>query len=488
MSISKDEASIRRIWQPLLVLGCLLAVAIAVVACSSGSSVNTTSAMAKVNLTVSDPATCASPAGPFQGVWVTITDVQVSTSSTAGAMDSSWVDLTKNSTKLPMQVNLLNLPSQGCFLASLGDNLELQAGTYQQIRIILADNGAITGTTSNACSSAGSANCVEVNNQFYPLQLSSEDKTGIKIPSGQIAGGNFTIAAGQTKDLNLDFLTCQSIVKEGNGQYRLKPVLHAGEVSTTSSSVNGTVLDGVTGNPVSGSVMVALEQPDPYMPGVDRVVQSTNAAADGTFVFCPLSAGTYDIVIVGTAADGTTVYQPTIITAISPGDAIGNVKLNPPTAAATSAANIKGIVTTQTGTMTAVAENANVSALEKVGSTWYTIPLTPTATQSMAVLPVLTAASTATLTCPTNTDCASYAIEVSSGAPYVGAWSTGGVTLAAPMSPLAAYQVDAEVFPYSACSTADAQSALLTLGTAPYDVTPYNIDLTATPLALSGCQ
>ena len=70
----------------------------------------------------------------------------------------------------------------------------------------------------------------------YPLLLSSEAQTGIKIPSGQIAVGAFTIAAGQTKDLDIDFLTCVSIVQEGNGQYRLKPVLHAGEVSTTSVS------------------------------------------------------------------------------------------------------------------------------------------------------------------------------------------------------------------------------------------------------------
>jgi hypothetical protein len=36
------------------------------------------------------------------------------------------------------------------------------------------------------------------------LQLSSESTTGIKIPSGQIAGGDFTVASGETKDLNID--------------------------------------------------------------------------------------------------------------------------------------------------------------------------------------------------------------------------------------------------------------------------------------------
>ena len=41
-------------------------------------------------------------------------------------------------------------------------------------------------------------------------------------------------AAGQTKDLNIDFNACASIVQQGNGQFRLKPVLHAGEVSLDS--------------------------------------------------------------------------------------------------------------------------------------------------------------------------------------------------------------------------------------------------------------
>ncbi len=60
-----------------------------------------------------------------------------------------------------------------------------------------------------------------------PLLLSSQSKTGLKIPSGQIAAtARFVIAAGETKDLDIDFDACASIVTEGNGQFRLKPVLH----------------------------------------------------------------------------------------------------------------------------------------------------------------------------------------------------------------------------------------------------------------------
>jgi hypothetical protein len=94
------------------------------------------------------------------------------------------------------------------------------------------------------------------------------------------------------------------------GQYRLKPVLHAGEVSTTSTSINGKILDSATGNPVTGQVVVALEQKDAT--GVDRVMMATLAGSDGSFVFCPIPTGTYDIVVAGERADGhglSTVYR-----------------------------------------------------------------------------------------------------------------------------------------------------------------------------------
>src|SRR5207249_11899877 len=83
-------------------------------------------------------------------------------------------------------------------------------------------------------------------------ELSSAATTGIKIPPGQIANGGVTVAAGETKDLDIDFNTCVSIVQQGNGKYRLKPVLHAGEVTTTSTSINGTVVDSATGKAVNG--------------------------------------------------------------------------------------------------------------------------------------------------------------------------------------------------------------------------------------------
>ncbi len=91
------------------------------------------------------------------------------------------------------------------------------------------------------------------------------------------------VAAGQTEDLDIDFNACASIVTEGNGQFRLKPVLHAGEVTLTSSSINGTIVDSLSAQPVvGGNTVVALEQKDSS--GIDRVIMET-VTDSGAFVF-----------------------------------------------------------------------------------------------------------------------------------------------------------------------------------------------------------
>ena len=395
--------------------------------------------MGMATVSISDPATCSSSnAGPFMHVYVTITDVRAHVSSTAGDNDPGWQDLTPNLSKQPVQIDLLGQANNQCFLATLGDAQQLQAGQYQQIRLILADNSATIA--NNLCK--GSANCVVLNadSSVHTLQLSSESKTGIKIPSGQIASGGFNIGAGQTKDLNVDISTCESIVQEGNGQYRLKPVLHAGEVSTTSTSINGKVLDKTTGNPVSGRVLVALEQKDST--GVDRIVMSMLANPDGTFVFCPIPAGTYDVVIVGVRSDGV-AYQPSIITSIINGQTTGNVNLYAATSGIQGGATLAGMVTSQNSASPAAGTVADVdlSALETVGTSTpstFTIPLLPTAQQPWATLAVETASSS---NCPTGTDCVTYSMTLPAGGPYVGAYSASGASLTQ-SAPLATYVID----------------------------------------------
>src|SRR5215470_5157007 len=197
----------------VLLLGCFAVLTMLLLSCSSK---NSSMQMANVQVSLSDPVTCSAPQGPFSHIFVTVTDVRIHQSANASDTDSGWVDLAPGLANSPVQVDLLGASAQ-CFLKMLGSQ-QIQAGAYQQIRIILADNG--TSVSGNQCGST--ANCVVLaSDPMNPraLQLSSESKTGIKIPSGQIAGGKFVVAAGESKDLDLDFNACRSIVTEGNGSF-----------------------------------------------------------------------------------------------------------------------------------------------------------------------------------------------------------------------------------------------------------------------------
>ena len=95
--------SLHPLFQSILVLCCLCIAASFVSACSSMSG-NLSGGTASVTTMISDPATCATPNGPFSHVYVTITDVKIHTSPTAGANDSGWVDLTPELPKAPKQL------------------------------------------------------------------------------------------------------------------------------------------------------------------------------------------------------------------------------------------------------------------------------------------------------------------------------------------------------------------------------------------------
>ena len=358
---------------------------------------------------------------------------------------------------------------------------------YQQIRILLAGNTTVV--QANRCGS--NTNCVmlgsDPSDRPQPLLLSSESKTGLKIPSGQIAGGQFVVAAEQTQALDIDFNACASVVAQGDGQFRLKPVLHAGEVTLTSSSINGTIVDSLSGQAiVGGNTVVALEQKDGS--GIDRVIMETVTDSNGDFVFCPVVAGSYDVVAVAINGAGA-AYAATVITGVRPGNALGTVPLVAQAGTSKSPASITGQVTTSSGSA-ATSADMSTSALQAISlnnsNRLVTIPL---ASQSAATASLTTAAAAS---CPPKTDCASYTFPVPALNPSVGAFSTGrNQRPAPPASGSVNYTVDARAFVSGGggafgCNPSDLQTS----------ITSTNVNLAVTPgtnvstatLAFSGCQ
>ena len=460
----------------------LISLAVAFVAgCGSGmvTTANTNQLMGTVNSTVSDPPTCSrGTGGTYQHVYVTIVDVKVHQSSTAGATDSGWIDLSPSLASAPKQVDLLGTASTQCFLAQLGAQ-QIQAGAYQQIRLLLLANNNASQLSTNACGPSA-ANCVVLaNGSVKTLQLSSEAQTGIKIPSGQIAGGGFTVPAGSTVDLNIDFDACASIVVTGNGQYRLKPVLHAGEVSLNDTSISGTVVDSVTLQPIAGKSIVALEQKDAA--GVDRVIMQTLTDALGNFTFCPVPTGTYDVVAVGISTAGV-AYAATVTSGVQPGNAVGNVPLIAETGANTTQGSITGQLTTAAASA-GTAADITLSALQSVTINGTATPVTiPLAQQLSSTASVTTASDPS---CPVGTFCVSYTLGVPAANASVGAFSSGGTTYTAGAAAPFNYSVDAQAFVPSSGGTADCTTSDMQAG--PVSVTAGG-SVAATTIAFTGCQ
>ena len=83
-------------------------------------------------------------------------------------------------------------------------SLLIPAGTVSQVRLIL-----------------GTQNTVKISNVSYPLEMTSEDESGLKLNIHQ------DLLANQSYTLMIDFDAGQSVKDMGNDTYKLKPVLNA---------------------------------------------------------------------------------------------------------------------------------------------------------------------------------------------------------------------------------------------------------------------
>ncbi len=127
--------------------------------------------------------------GDFQQVNVEVIEVQLHTSS------NGWQTIPVNDSIYDL---LLLTGNANTFLA----NAIVPASNLTQLRLIL-----------------GTQNTVMVDSVIHPLLLSSQDESGLKINLNQ------TLTSGAPYTLVIDFDAAASVTLQGNGSYRLKPVL-----------------------------------------------------------------------------------------------------------------------------------------------------------------------------------------------------------------------------------------------------------------------
>lgn len=444
----------RRFFQTgILIVSLVSAVAVMVACSGSPTPPQMNNAMGTVNVSLSDPPSCSGTSGGYTHVFITVRSVQAHISATADSNTPGWQELAPQLATQPMQIDLFSTVQTNCVLAQLG-SAQLPVGNYQQIRLVLLSNSPSAGSavpTNNACAGNG-FNCVVLNDgtgTIHELALSSQDQTGLKIPPGQILGGPIQVSAGQSVDLNIDFNACASIIRQGNGQYRLKPTLTAGQVSPNNSGISGQIVDSLTKAPISGPVLVAIETTDNT--GTDHILMEASADANGNFRFCPLPPGTFDIVAVALGPNNLP-YNATAVVGVPNGQSLGLIPLVAETGAS-GPALLQGFVTATSGTAPAQIDAA-MAALQTIsvpgGATrQLSIPLesapATSATPAQASTSPLAVASNTACPAgsPANANCAQYTLVVPSSNPSVGVFSSSGFTYSVPAAGDVLFSVDA---------------------------------------------
>lgn len=262
-----------------------LAVSILAAACG-GRGGSSASGQGNLRVALTDAPACG-----YDKVNVTVVRVDVHRSSDADDNDGGWQSLVLDP---PRRIDLLTLTNG--VLEELGTTT-LPAGTYTQLRLVLAANGA-TNPAANSVVFTGAGEVA--------LQTPSGQQTGLKIPV------NLTVAEGETADVVLDFDACRSVVRAGqSGRYLLKPVLRAlPRIDNGGLSVEGHL----AGLPSTGAA-VSLQQQG-------EVVRATVTDAQGRFLLSPVPAGSYDLVV---AADG----RVTLVMTGVPVSDTGRTTINP---------------------------------------------------------------------------------------------------------------------------------------------------------------
>src|SRR4029077_20546681 len=146
---------------------------------------------------------------------------------------------------------------------------------------------------------------------------------------------------------------------QGNGKFRLKPVLTAGQVGTNRTGISGQVVDSATMQPIAGgTVLVALEQQN--VSHTDVIFAESAADSAGNFNFCPLPTGaTFDVVVVAINGAGV-AYNATVAVGVPGGTNLGAI---PIVAEVGGAAIFQGIIPATAGSVAATID-ASVSALQ----------------------------------------------------------------------------------------------------------------------------
>jgi len=332
---AKDKTT--RAWQA----GASIAAATLLAACGGGGGGGEVSAgEGTLRVAMTDAPSCG-----YDNVFVTVEKVRVHTSGSAADADAGWRDINVSPAR---RIDLLTLTNG--VLAELGST-PLPAGSYSQIRLVLAENSG-SAPLANAVKPTGGAEVA--------LRTPSGQQSGLKLQS------NFTVESGQQADLVLDFDACKSVVSAGNsGAYNLKPVVSV--APRLSSGIQGYVSTTLS---LNGTTVSAQQN--------GTVVRSTVPDATGKFVLAFLQPGSYDVVVTSEGRSTAVVSSVPVATATAAVTTVNGTTtaITPPASTMREITGTTSVASSGTATGTLVTD-ATVAARQTVGTSTVQIAQAP---------------------------------------------------------------------------------------------------------------
>ena len=309
-----------------------------------------------------DVAATGNTAAQFTHVFLTVNQIWFNSSASAAPTDSSWQKFTLST---PRTIDLVNLTNGT--LSQFASNLNLTAGTYASIMLILADSTAALTTSAQ---SAGAATNDEVDYidaleaaHTAPLAVLNAAQ-GIRIAtsltvvasSSTLGGGTTTATTSSgatTSTVATPGVTVSTFIIDFDATRDLVPVSLSGQpgyLLNPHPQAYDAKYSGTIQGAVSLADLSALTTAD--LPDVQVAAESlssdgtrhvttltTRVGADGTFSLYPLATASgaptaYDLVIHGPAID-TVIIKSVPVTKAAPGSTtalLGTLTLTPATA------------------------------------------------------------------------------------------------------------------------------------------------------------
>ena len=283
-------------------------------------------------------------------MFLTVRQVWFNPSATATATDGSW---TKFTLTAPQTLDLVSL-NNGT-LGQFASQIKLAPGTYNQVRLILADSTDPLTTSAQTLGAASNdevdyidtmdlphavplaivnaAQGISLNSSFTVAAATTSSGFGITTTTstssaaGSIGGSTFSAPVSSTTSALIDFDASRDLVPislSGQPAYVLNPHPHlynekdAGSIQGAVGLTNVSTLSPAALPDVQVSAESVSSDGSRHL-----IIKSTRVATDGSFILYPLSTasgapGSYDLVIHGPTIQ-TVIIKSVPVTAGAPG-------------------------------------------------------------------------------------------------------------------------------------------------------------------------